>query len=163
MSVPLAPEPFKGLLNLKKTKDELQRICIALGFQDNEIKKTKETLIGLIEHRLDENPSLAKEPLFIGLSRVQKESKDKGAKRTSADKVAEDLAANSKPSKGLSGYLFIYLFHSFRSLTPFSRANLTLHNQQATTDPVGASAPLGIQLLGQEGRRTYCLSLSNWD
>ncbi|KAJ6458593.1 hypothetical protein C8R47DRAFT_1226999 [Mycena vitilis] len=122
-SVP--PAVFVGQLS-SFNKPKLQEICLALGFAEAELKNTKDTLANNIRGVLENDTVLAENSRFVGLAWKPKPAK--AAKRSSANKAADDAAANaSKTADALTG------------------ANLTLHGKKVTTDPAPKFAALGLQ------------------
>ncbi|KAJ6493911.1 hypothetical protein C8R47DRAFT_1267242 [Mycena vitilis] len=125
--------PFKGLVDDKRSKPDLQAIATALKIPiaDEKNKQyTKAQLIPVIVKRLFvEDLTLQDNPTFSGLYGKPSGGKG-GAKKTSAEKDAEVAKEQSKPAKALTG------------------ANLKLHEKKVAMDPPASFARVGLSLHG---------------
>ncbi|KAJ7685538.1 hypothetical protein DFH06DRAFT_1313831 [Mycena polygramma] len=125
--------PFKGLIDDKRSKPDLQAIATALNIPLVDEKKkqyTKAQLIPVIVKRLFvEELTLQDNPTFSGLYGKPTGGKG-GAKKTSAEKDAEVAKEQSKPAQALTG------------------ANLKLHEKKVAMDPPASFAHVGLSLQG---------------
>ncbi|KAJ6518181.1 hypothetical protein C8R47DRAFT_1205246 [Mycena vitilis] len=125
--------PFKGVIDMKRSKPELEAIAIALNIPTVDGKKkklNKDQLIPLIVKRLfTDEPSLQNDPTFSALYGKTTGGKG-GAKKTSAEKNEEVAHEQSKPAQALTG------------------ANLKLHEKKVAMDPPASFGRVGLSLQG---------------